>query len=1200
MINKVVNKVSSEIYSEKFYNLIQEIKDVFQADEVYILEFDDFSVTCVIHLGLDSNCVNYHKYISDSIERVAFEENIPIVIWDSTKDPRILSTPFSMEYYTLLAMPISFGDKTLGTITIKRKKEITNNDINLLKKYIDKLVLLLNEVEDKYQKKNIYNIISQFFINFREYGSYDISNFVELIKEIFSKNGYELTDLSILSENGKYYGNLPCYIDNWNNLNKVCPAFYKDSPYSSALCKHSKIRNYYCKLVKLKKNNFLFSFVDYNSQYDNISFLLERILEFYELYKNQVLFVIYSKFFEIVSNLLNKDYITLDNVFNNFAGVFFDLFNSSAIIFKAIDFDKNEILSEHVIINPNFSIYSNLIYNFQNLSKEYFYNKNIKLDKNWFNTFSNTFSVAFKNKNLFYLLDVIFINKSVKIVPDEVFKLKNVLASIMFIVDYINSIYSEINNLKLEIKNLYLNKKKLEDNLRNYENKIMDLELNIIFQQFIEKVLKDIDECNNYNELEQKLIKILEELDNITDFKINSALIIIWNKVLQRLDRLITFNISEHSKNHITEIIDKISGSDNFIKYFEIFSEFKLIKSSSNEFYFIKDFVKGRVNTIINIPIYFNNEVLGTILINSINKIEELNSNEINVLKILSSEIAKFIYRLKNEKSLVKFRNVQGVIIELFNYISKFEKKLNIFEDVYSFLDLIFKNTGFRYSFIYYSYKRDNSNVYFKLNRNLMDNNSIFKLVDDFSLSLRDLEKLADKSNIIIQRKDIHKLADDSWSLYIKKIFYDNHEVQNILLLPISSYTLFNNHYEYRYIFIVSLSKDVAILDTDILHFVYRIPSIIYNNTFLRYINIRDKEILQEMFEIMKEGILAFDLERNIILVNKSALEILGSNINDYTQINYKYKVDDLILDRNSALYLDLTQIDKILHSYINSDTKNLADTVINKETYYETENNLKNLEYFISYITIENSDIIGYLLVIRDITERKEIEKEKDDFIASISHDIKTPLTTMKGYITALLRYSDKIADEQRDSYLRVINSEIDRINRMLNNLMDLRRLEGNVLKVNLSKFDLIKVIKKVVNIFELSYVRYEFELISNEESVIVNADKDKIEQVLHNLLSNAVKYSPTGGKITISVKKNKKEVIVGISDQGMGIPEEEISKIFDKYYRTTEATKHKKISGKGLGLYITKKLIELHNGKIWVESELNKGSTFYFSLKL
>lgn len=134
MINKVVNKVSSEFYSEKFYNLIQEIKDVFQADEVYILEFDDFSITCVIHLGLDSNCVSYHKYISDSIERVAFEENIPIVIWDSTKDPRILSTPFSMEYYTLLAMPISFKDKTLGTITIKRKKEINNNDINLLKK----------------------------------------------------------------------------------------------------------------------------------------------------------------------------------------------------------------------------------------------------------------------------------------------------------------------------------------------------------------------------------------------------------------------------------------------------------------------------------------------------------------------------------------------------------------------------------------------------------------------------------------------------------------------------------------------------------------------------------------------------------------------------------------------------------------------------------------------------------------------------------------------------------------------------------------------------------------------------------------------------------------------------------------------------------------------------------------------------------
>lgn len=1199
MISKVVNKVSSEFYSEKFYSLLQEIKEFFQADEVYILEFDDFSVTCIIHLGLDSNCINYHKYISDSIERVAFEENIPIVVWDSTKDPRTLTTPFSLEYYTLLAMPISSKNKVFGTITIKRKKEITNQDINLLKKYIDKLVLLLSDFDDKNYKKTINNIISQFFINFTEYSKYDINNFIELIKELFSKNGYETIDLSVLTENGKSYGNLPCYINNWSNLSKVCPAFYKDSPYSSNLCNHSKIKSYYCKLIKLKKNNILFSFIDSTDQYTNTSFLLERILESYEIYKNQIYLLIYSKFFEIISNLLNKDYISLDNVFNSFASLFFELFNNCAVTFKNIDLNKNEILSEHVIINPNFSIYNNLIYNFQNLSKDYFYNKVINLDKNWFNNFSNTFSITFKKKDSFYLIDIIFINRKIKIFNNELFKLKNVLSIIIFIVDYINSIYSEINNLKMEIRNLYLNKKKLEDNLKNYENKVGDLELKINFKQFKEEILEDIDECNNYNELEQKLAKILNELDNITDFKINSALIIIWNKVLQKLDKLITFNISEHSKSQITEIIDKISDSNNFIKYFEVFSEFKLIKSSSNEYYFIKDFIKGRVNTIINVPIYFNNEVLGTILINSINKIDELSNNEINILKTLSHEIAKFIYRLRNEKNLIKFRTIQGVIIELFNYISKFEKKLNIFEDVFSFFDLIFKNTGFRYSFIYYSYNRNNSNVYFNLNEKLLENFDNIKIPKTFSLSFRDLEKLVDKNNIIVQKKDINKLPDDSLYLFIKKIFYDNPEIQNLIIIPIGSYDLFNTHYEYKYVFLISLSKDISIVDTDVLNFVYRIPSIIYNNTFLKYINIRDKEILEEMFEIMKEGIIALDLEKNVILINKSAIEILGLQINVYAQANYKYKIDDLILDRNSILYSDINQIDKLLTTYFSN---KYESKVINKETTYELAHIFKHIEYFISYITI-NEDIIGYLLIMRDITDKKEVEKEKDDFIASISHDIKTPLTTMKGYITALLRYSDKITNDQRDSYLRVINSEIDRINRMLNNLMDLRRLEGNVLKVNLSKFDLIKVIKKVVNIFELSYVRYGFELIidkSDEDSIWINADKDKIEQVLHNLLSNAVKYSPTGGKITITVKKNKKEVIVRISDEGMGIPKDEINKIFDKYYRTTEATKQKKILGKGLGLYITKKLIELHNGKIWVESELNKGSTFNFSLKI
>jgi signal transduction histidine kinase len=1196
MINKIVNKVSSEFYSEKFYNLLQEIKEVFKADEVYILEFDDFSVTCVIHLGLESNCVNYHKYVSDSIERVAFEENIPIVIWDSTKDPRVLTTPFSVEHYTLLAMPISFKDKNFGTITIKRKKEITNYDINLLKKYIDKLVLLISEFDDKNYKKTFYSIISQFFTNFREYSSYNINEFIELIKEVFKKNGHEIADLAVLNETGKQYGNLPCYIDNWSNLSRVCPAFYKDSPYSSFLCKHSKIRNYYCRLIKFKKNNILFSFVDTTNQYNNTSFLLERILELYEIYKNQAYFVIYYKFFEVINNLLSKDYISLDNVFNNFASLFFELLNSSAVIFKNIDLNKKEILSEHVVINPNFTTYSNLIFNYQNIFKNYFYNKLTKVDTNLFNIFNNTFSIIFKNKHSIYLIDIVFINRNIKIANDEIFILKTVLSVIIFIVDYINSIYSEIDNLKLELKNLYLNKKKLEDNLRIYENKLSDLELKLEFQQFIETILNSIDECNNYNELEQKLIKIFEELDNITDFKINSTLIIIWNKVLQRLDKLITFNISEHYKNQIIEIIDNISNRDDFIKYFEIFSEFKLINSLYSEYSLIKNLVKGRVNTIINIPIYFNNEILGTILINSINKIEELNSNEFHILKALSNEIGKFINKLRNERSLIKFRAIQRVIIELFNYISKFEKKLNIFEDIFSFIDLIFKNTGFKYSFIYYSYKRDNSNIDFKLNNNLFENTQNLKILNNFSISLRDLENISQKSNIIIDRKSINKLSDDSLSLFTKKIFYNNPEINNILILPIGSYEIFNNHYEYKYVFIISLSKDLSILDTDILHLACKIPAIIYNNAFLRYINIRDKEILEEMFEIMKEGIIAFDLERNVMLINKSAIKILEINSNNYNQINYRYKIDDLILDRNSLLYSDLTQINQILDNYFNS---NEFPKIINKETTYEVGNTIKNIEYFISYIAI-GDDIIGYLLVIRDITEKKEIEKEKDDFIASISHDIKTPLTTMKGYITALLRYSDKITNEQRDSYLRVINSEIDRINRMLNNLMDLRKLEGNVLKVNLAKFDLIKVIKKVVNIFELSYVRYEFELITDEDSTIVNADKDKIEQVLHNLLSNAVKYSPAGGKITITVKKTKKDIIVGISDQGMGIPDDEINKIFDKYYRTTEATKQKKISGKGLGLYITKKLIELHNGKIWVESELNKGSTFYFSLKL
>ncbi|MCX7759535.1 MAG: cell wall metabolism sensor histidine kinase WalK, partial [bacterium] len=231
----------------------------------------------------------------------------------------------------------------------------------------------------------------------------------------------------------------------------------------------------------------------------------------------------------------------------------------------------------------------------------------------------------------------------------------------------------------------------------------------------------------------------------------------------------------------------------------------------------------------------------------------------------------------------------------------------------------------------------------------------------------------------------------------------------------------------------------------------------------------------------------------------------------------------------------------------------------INGEAVFEYDDKVKIIKYNFSLlhfpidsedIMLEESDIYNYLIVLKDVTEQKNLEKEKDDFVATISHDIKTPLTTMKGYLSALLRYPDKITPDQRDSYLRVINSEIDRINRMLNNLMDLRKLEGNILKINPVKFDIIKVINKVVDIFKISYVNFDFFVSSSVNSVVIYADKDKIEQVLHNLLSNAVKYSPTGGKITINLEIKSKEVVISVSDQGIGIPVEEIDKVFEKYY--------------------------------------------------
>lgn len=233
---------------------------------------------------------------------------------------------------------------------------------------------------------------------------------------------------------------------------------------------------------------------------------------------------------------------------------------------------------------------------------------------------------------------------------------------------------------------------------------------------------------------------------------------------------------------------------------------------------------------------------------------------------------------------------------------------------------------------------------------------------------------------------------------------------------------------------------------------------------------------------------------------------------------------------------------------------------------------------------------------IIHEITERKQDEIRKNDFIGMVSHELKTPLTSMKGYIQLLLLKLKKQDDEFITGALEKANGQITKMASMINGFLNISRLESGKINIDLEKFDLSLLIKEVESEFLSTIINHRivFEPI---ESVFVNADREKIGQVIHNLISNAVKYSVSGSTINISCLSNNDVVNISVKDYGMGIKPNDVPKIFDRYYRV-EGDHMFSISGFGIGLYLCSEIINRHQGKIWVESEFGKGSTFEFSL--
>ena len=246
-----------------------------------------------------------------------------------------------------------------------------------------------------------------------------------------------------------------------------------------------------------------------------------------------------------------------------------------------------------------------------------------------------------------------------------------------------------------------------------------------------------------------------------------------------------------------------------------------------------------------------------------------------------------------------------------------------------------------------------------------------------------------------------------------------------------------------------------------------------------------------------------------------------------------------------------------------------------------------------------EGASVVKWFGSCTNINDQVLALERKDEFIQIASHELKTPITSLKAYNQLLLRSE---TSEESKIFLKKSASTIANLQFLVSSLLDVTRMNSNPLTINSEPVSLIDLLEQSIDLVSSSYTSHKIIMEFSADKIIVNADRQRLTQVLVNLISNAIKYSPGKDSVIVNAKKNESQnmVQVEVTDFGMGIPEKEIDQIFTKFYRVSNPRINNRISGLGLGLYITQTLLKLHGSQINVSSKINHGTTFYFSLPI
>lgn len=245
------------------------------------------------------------------------------------------------------------------------------------------------------------------------------------------------------------------------------------------------------------------------------------------------------------------------------------------------------------------------------------------------------------------------------------------------------------------------------------------------------------------------------------------------------------------------------------------------------------------------------------------------------------------------------------------------------------------------------------------------------------------------------------------------------------------------------------------------------------------------------------------------------------------------------------------------------------------------------------------SGEIIGMVTAVVDVTGRVEAQKQKDNFLTLASHELRTPITSIKGYTELLQRSADFSSNPRHKHFLEVIHHQVNHLVRLVNDLVDVTRIERDVLPMHRETFSLGSLASKVAYTLRLVAPTREIKLRTDDKPLMVSADRDQIQGVLGNLVENALKYSPEDQPVEVSVTQGEGEVVAAVRDYGLGVPQDQQHRVFERFYRASNAGSRPR-NGLGLGLFIARSVVERHGGRIWVESRQGSGSTFYFALPL